>query len=215
MKVLVVGASRGTGAQVVAELAGRGHEVTGFARTRPEVPVAGVRYVAGDVSDAGAVAKAMVGQEAVVVTLGIPDNPFRVRLTRRASSALDVRSAGTAHVLAAMADLGVRRLLVQTTYGIGETYRELPLALKLFFTLGIRPQVRDHELQEAAVRASGTDWTIVRPVVLHDGDEPEPAVVDTADRAVSMRVSRRQVARVHADLLEQEAHVHTAVTVAA
>lgn len=56
-----------------------------------------------------------------MVTLGIPDNPFRVRLTRRASSALDVRSAGTANVVRAMADTGVRRLVVQSTYGIGET----------------------------------------------------------------------------------------------
>ena len=35
--------------------------------------------------DADPVTKAVAGQDAVVVTLGIPDNPFRVRLTRRAS----------------------------------------------------------------------------------------------------------------------------------
>lgn len=213
MRVLVVGASRGTGAQAVSALAARGHEVTAFARTVPAARIDGVEYVAGDVTDADAVAKAMVGQEAVVVTLGIPDNPFRVRLTRRASSTLDVRSAGTANVLAAMRDQGVRRLLVQTTYGIGETYRQLPLALKLFFTLGIRPQVADHEVQEAAVRASGTDWTIVRPVVLHDEPTTAPAHVDLDDHAPSMRVSRAQVAAVHADLVESGAHVGRVLTV--
>jgi len=156
------------------------------------------------VLDADAVAKAVAGQDAVVVTLGIPDNPFRVRLTRRASSRLDVRSTGTTNVVRAMAETGVRRLVVQSTYGIGETYRELPLALKAFFTLAIRPQVTDHEIQEAAVRASGLDWTIVRPVVLHDEVTSNPPSVSTDDKVAAMRVSRRQVARVEADALVRD-----------
>ena len=149
-------------------------------------------------------AKAVAGQDAVVVTLGIPDNPFRVRLTRRASSPLDVRSAGTAIVARAMAETGTRRLLVQSTYGIGETYRELPLALKAFVTFAIRPQVTDHEVQEATVRASDLDWTIVRPVVMHDELRPAPASVRLDDKVDAMRVSRQQVARVEADALDRD-----------
>ena len=158
-----------------------------------------MRQVAADVLDPESLGKAMIGQDAVAVTLGIPDNPFRVRLTRRASSRLDIRSAGTRAVVEAMRQHGVRRLVVQSTYGIGETYRQLPLALKAFFTLGIRPQVDDHERQEALVRESGLDWTIVRPTVLHDDPTEEPAYVGTDDRAPTMRVARRQVARVEAD----------------
>ena len=43
--------------------------------------------------DADAVTKAVAGQDAVVVTLGIPDNPFRVRLTRRAERPATGRSS--------------------------------------------------------------------------------------------------------------------------
>ncbi|MEQ6901900.1 NAD(P)-binding oxidoreductase [Nocardioides sp. YIM 152588] len=203
MKVLVVGASRGTGARIVAELARRGHLVTAYSRgageaDRPE----GVRPVAGDVLDPDALGKAMVGQDAVVVALGISDNPFRVRLTRRASSPLDVRSRGTRAVVDAMAEHGVRRLVVQSTYGIGETYAHLPLALKAFFTLAIRPQVDDHERQERLVRGSGLDWTILRPVVLNDEETTAPVWVGTDDRVATMSISRHQVARVAADALE-------------
>ena len=168
MKVLVVGASRGTGAELVAELAERGHLVTAYARRPAEVDDR-VRHIAADVLDQESLAKAMIGQDAVAVTLGIPDNPFRVRLTRRASSPLDVRSRGTRGVIAAMSEYGVRRLVVQSTYGIGETYAQLPLAMKAFFILAIRPQVDDHERQERLVQESGLDWTIVRPTLLHDG----------------------------------------------
>lgn len=202
MRVLVVGASRGTGAELVRELADRGHLVTAFAR-HPGADDGRATVVTGDAMDADAVAKAVSGQDAVVVTLGITGNPFRVRLTRRAGTPLTIRSAGTANVIAAMQAQGVSRLVVQTTYGIGETYGDLPLALKAFFTLAIRPQVDDHAVQEAAVRSSGLAWTIVRPVVLHDEPIDAPAQVSPDDRVPAMRVSRRQVARVEADALER------------
>ena len=207
MNVLVVGASGGTGAELVTELVERGHLVTAYARSavrRDDDTVDdSVRSVAADVLDREALGKAMIGQDAVAVTLGIPDNPFRVRLTRRSSSPLDIRSRGTARVVDAMREHGVGRLVVQSTYGIGETYRHLPLALKAFFTLGIRPQVDDHERQERLVRESGLAWTVVRPTVLHDEATDEPAYVSTSDSAPTMKVSRRQVARVEADAVER------------
>ena len=155
-----------------------------------------VRPVAGDVMDPDAVGKVMVDQDAVVVALGISDNPIAVRLLRRAATPLDVRSQGTANVVEAMRASGVRRLIVQSTYGIGETYARLPLSLKAFFTLVIRPQVADHVRQEELVRASGLDWTLVRPVVLHDDPTDAPATVDLGDRVDSMKVSRTQLAQV-------------------
>lgn len=174
-----------------------------------------MRTVTGDVLDAAAVGEAMSGQDAVAITLGIPDNPFLVRLTRRASSRLDVRSAGTRVVLDAMREHGVDRLVVQSTYGIGDTFDRLPLALKAFFVLGIRPQVQDHERQEELVRSSGLAWTIVRPTVLHDDATDTPAHVSTDDEAPTLKVSRRQVARVEADALEDLARASQVLSVTA
>jgi nucleoside-diphosphate-sugar epimerase len=205
MNVLVVGASRGSGAATVRALAEAGHLVTALARSKPTEPNSdAVRYVVGDVLDGDALAKAMVGQDAVVVTLGISDNPLRVRLLRRATAPLDVRSRGTAKVINAMQAAGSRRLIVQSTYGIGETYANLPLSLKAFFTLVIRPQVADHVRQEALVRSSGLDWTLVRPVVLHDNPANAPAEVDLQDQVVSMKVSRTQLAHVLAQAVGRD-----------
>lgn len=99
---------------------------------------------------------------------------------------------------------GIRRLVVQSTYGIGETYARLPLSLKAFFSLVIRPQVADHVRQEELVRGSGLDWTLVRPVVLHDGAVDAPAKVDLADQVASMKVSRTQLAKVLAEAVGRD-----------
>ncbi|MGF0116603.1 NAD(P)-dependent oxidoreductase [Promicromonospora sp. Marseille-Q5078] len=166
----MVGATRGSGLAVTRRLAADGHTVTAFGRTASsafDAPVPGpgvVRPVDGDALDPDAVAKAVAGHDAVVVTLGISDNPLAVQWLRRAGTALDVRSRGTAVVIGAMRETGVRRLVVQTTYGLGDSWRHLDLTWKLVFRFVIGRQFADSGRQEEAVRASGLDWTIVRPV---------------------------------------------------
>ena len=202
MKVLVVGATGGSGRAAAETLAGRGHEVTAFARRASAVfgGRAGVRAVDGDATVPGDVGRAVRGQDAVVVTLGISEPPLRVRLLGSAGTALDVRSRGTATVVAAMREHGVRRLVVQSSYGVGETRDRLPLSSRLVFALLLRPQIADHERQERIVRGSGLDWTLVQPVYLTDGDEPA-ALSGTGD-VEGMRVSRRALGGVLADLAE-------------
>lgn len=215
MKVLVVGASRGSGNQVVRGLAAAGHDVTAFARSASEADYgdAVVRRVDGDVMSPAEIEKAVIGQDAVVVTLGISDNPLKVQWLRRASTPLRVRSAGTSEVAAAMRRQGVTRLVVQSTYGVGDTYANLPLSLKAFFKLVIKPQAEDTERQEQIVRDSGLDWTLVRPVVLHDDDVAEPPHVSAHDEFRGLKVSRGQVAMAIADALGRPDTVGATLTV--
>lgn len=200
MRVLVVGATGGSGRATVEALVAEGHEVTGLARRAGEVlgALPGVRTVDGDATVAADVATAVRGQHAVVVALGIAESPVRVRLRGPARTPIDVRSRGTAAVVAAMRDHGVRRLVVQSSYGVGDTRDRLPLFSRLVFSILLRPQIADHEVQERTVRGSGLNWTLVQPVYLTDGDEP--ATVSTDGAVEGMRVSRRAVGEVLARL---------------
>ncbi|NYJ02278.1 uncharacterized protein YbjT (DUF2867 family) [Nocardioides thalensis] len=215
MKVLVVGASRGSGNQVVRELAAAGHDVTAFARTASAADYgdAAVRRVDGDVMSPADVEKAVIGQDAVVVTLGISDNPLKVQWLHRASTPLRVRSDGTREVVGAMQRQGVTRLVVESMYGLGDTYRNLPISLKVFLSFVIKRQVEDSERQEDVVRGSGLDWTLIRPVVLHDGEETEAARVSANDEFDGLKVSRRQVARAIAETLGRSDAAHATLTV--
>jgi len=213
MRVLVVGATGGSGRGAVEALVAAGHEVTAFARRAdaafPERD--GVRRIAGNVTVAADVGRAVQGQDAVIVTLGISQSALRVRLRGPSGTPLDVRSRGTAAVVAAMREHGVRRLVVQSSYGVGATRDRLPLSSRLVFALLLAPQIADHEEQERVVRASGLDWTLVQPVYLTDGDEP--AARSTTGDTEGMRVSRRAVGEVLADLATGTADVGSCVSV--
>ncbi len=213
MRILVVGATGGSGRAAVDALVADGHEVTAFAR-RASAAFAGrdgVRPVDGDVTVDADVDRAVDGQDAVVVALGISESAVRVRLRGSTGTPLDVRSRGTAAVVAAMRRHGVRRLVVQSSYGVGETRDRLPLSSRLVFALVLRPQIADHEVQERVVRTSGLDWTIVQPVYLTDGDEP--AALSRTGDTEGMKVSRRAVGGVLAALATGTSDVGACVSV--
>jgi uncharacterized protein YbjT (DUF2867 family) len=210
MKVLVIGSTGGSGRAAVERLLAEGHEVTAFSRRAPGEAQAGVRHIAGDAMNAADVARAVAGQDAVVVTLGIRENPLRVRFIGPAHTPLDVRSRGTRHVIAAMRQHGVRRLVVQTSYGVGATRERLRLVDRLFFWLLLKPQIADTELQDRDVIESGLDWVLVQPVHLTDGAEDDVPFVSTEGATGKMSLSRRSVGRFLAEAVENPAYVrHT------
>jgi uncharacterized protein YbjT (DUF2867 family) len=197
MKVLVIGATGGSGRAAVDELLARGHQVTAFSRhatTLGERP-GQLHAVNGDATDPAAVDRVVRGQQAVIVTLGISDNALRVRLAGPARTPMDVRSRGTRNVIAAMRHHGVGKLVVQTSYGVGATRGQLPLLYRLLYWLVLRPQIADTELQERQVRASGLDWVIAQPVSLTDDPQAGLPFASPAGELRAMKVSRSCVGR--------------------
>ncbi len=214
MKVLVVGSTGGSGRAAVAHLLAEGHEVTAFSRRadRVETRSERLRFVNGDVMNEAEVERAVRGHDAVVVTLGISENPLRVRLLGPAHTPIDVRSTGTANVIGAMRKHGVSRLVVQTSYGVDETRERLGFADALFFELLLKPQIADTEKQNRDVKESGLEWVIVQPVHLTDAADDELPFVSTEGETGTMKVSRSSVGRFLASAVQGPEFVRKSVS---
>jgi putative NADH-flavin reductase len=161
MRLLVLGATGGTGREVVRQALERSYEVTAFAR-RPEAVVAraGLRVVQGDIThDEGALAGCIEGQDAVVSALGRGPALHAEGLMQR----------GMERLVPAMEASSVRRLLVVSAYGVGETAEVAPLIPRLMYRTMLADLFADKKAAEDTVRAAALDWTIVRPVILTNG----------------------------------------------
>lgn len=111
MKVLVTGGSGFLGTGVVAGLAAAGYEVTsGDLRVPEGESPARVRHIALDVTDAGAVSRAVAGHDAVVHLASVVDPDG---MGRDAAQRVDVD--GSRHVIDACVEHGVRRLVVSSS----------------------------------------------------------------------------------------------------
>ncbi len=162
MNILVFGATGPTGQQIVKQALSRGHHVTAFAR-RPEALGTTdnhLRIVIGDITqDTSKVAEAMYGQELVISALG-RRNTFR-------SDHLISRSIEA--IVPSMEQAGVRRMILMSAFGVGESLRDAPLILGIMYRVLLRDIFADKKSAEEELRASGLDWTIVYPVLLTNG----------------------------------------------
>ena len=162
MRVLIFGASGVTGRLVVAAALARGHAVTGFVRNAEKLAIADRRLtvVVGNVADPEAVGHAVADHDAVVSCLG-------VGVTFEPDPAV---VAGIGHIVAAMQQYGVSRLIYLSFLGVGATRRYLgPLLGGVVVPLLLRHEVADHAAKERLIIASELDWTIVRPPKLTNG----------------------------------------------
>lgn len=162
MRILVVGSTGGTGRELVSQALARGHEVTAFAR-RPEklkISHERLRVVRGNVLDSSSVEDAVRDNDAVVSALGHKRWGYPTRIL----------SVGTTNIINAMKAHGVRRLVCETSLGLGDSWGKLGIYYTFFVIPFILPfYFWDKRRQEAVIRASATDWTIVRPGALTNG----------------------------------------------
>lgn len=213
LKILVVGATGGTGRATIQQLAAEGHQVTAFSRHADAVATGSelITAFAGDATNPDDVDRAVRGHDAVIVTLGIAENPIRVRLLGTARTPIDVRSVGTRNVIAAMRKHGVHRLVVQSSYGVGETRDKLRWIDSLFFGVLLKPQMADTEVQEIDVRDSGVEWVLAQPVHLTDDDTDDMPFTSATGEVRDWKISRRGVARFLAQAAQRPDYVGQSV----
>jgi len=150
MKLLVLGATGGTGLEIVRQAIERGHSVTAFVRSPERLkPLADrVTVKQGDLLSSAELERVIIGHEAVVSGFGprVPISKADANLLQRFAVALT----------AAMPHTEVRRVIVESVAFLFKDSIVPPAYLlgRLFFP--------------GTVRESGLDWTIVRPPQLTD-----------------------------------------------
>jgi len=177
MKILVTGATGGTGRQVVGQALDRGHQVNALARSAADAALilSGARIFEGDARDDDVIGRALFGCDGVISALGSKLSLFHEET---------LLSTATRVLIDAMHKQEIMRLVCVTGIGAGDShghggflYDHIAQPLLLDNTY------RDKNRQEDEIRASGLDWTIVRPTNLTNGPATDNilALTDLAD----------------------------------
>jgi putative NADH-flavin reductase len=164
MKIVIFGASRGVGFEVVKQALDAGHYVTAFVRTPEKFTVAHANLTVfqGDAMDAAAVEKAISGQEAVVSALGPTRPPVPHMMETSAKN-----------IVAGMKKHGVKRIVSTTGAGLRQP-EDKPKFIDHFigFLLNLMAKdvVLDSDANVKVITDSELEWTIIRFPRLVDGE---------------------------------------------
>ncbi len=201
MKIVIFGATGGTGQELVRQGLERGHDVTAQARSSEKLADLGretLEVVQGDVLDSADVELAVTGHDAVLCAIGA------------GAERSTLREDGTRNIVAAMDATGVRRLICLSSLGVGDSRANLGFFTKhIVVGVFLRHAFADHERQEAVIRNSSLDWTIVRPPHLKDGPRTGQYRhgFPPTDRDIQGWISRADVADFMLNQLDSDTYV--------
>ena len=199
MRLLILGATGGTGRALIRQARERGHEVTAFVRSPQKLgPLADrVTVRQGNPQSVAELRAVLPGHDAVVSALG-PPGPGPTTILR----------AGAGSTVEAMRTVGPRRLIVVSAAVLFDDLGVLGALLRRTLLKNV---AEDSAEMERIVMASGLDWTIARPPRLTNGPLTGRYCVENGhlpDRSATASISRADVAHFLLSELEHRAYIH-------
>jgi putative NADH-flavin reductase len=157
MRLFIIGATGGTGRQLIDQAIERGNEVTAFVRSPEKLgaPRGRLTVRQGDPREVADLATALADHDAVLSVLGPPGAGPTTILRECARS-----------TVAAMQAVGIRRLLVVSAAVL---FEDMGIIVKLMRRTLLRNVAEDSAEMERVIMASGLNWTIARPPRLTNG----------------------------------------------
>lgn len=170
MKILILGASRGTGLLAVQQALAKGYDVTAIARNvaaieqecKPPTAYTGkFRIVRGDVLEPSSFEREMEDTDVVISSIGVTNTRPTV-----------LYSEGIANIISAMYSHKVSRLICISGVGV-EVTPGMSFMLKLLTRYVVQPFLKNNFTDllrmEDTVKQSKLNWTVVRAPRLRDG----------------------------------------------
>lgn len=188
MKIVVFGASRGTGREIVEQALEAGHIVTAFVRSPEKFMLKhpNLTQFKGDSMNATAVERAIAGQDAVISALGPTRPPVP-----------GMMEASAKNIVTAMKKHGVRRLISTTGAGVRQPEDQPKLSdhvISVLLNLLAKSVVLDSAANVRVIRDSDLDWTVVRFPRLVDGARTGKARAGYVRKDSSTQLSRADAA---------------------
>lgn len=206
MNIVIFGASGSLGKIILQQAIDQGLLVTAFTRKAENLAsfkAYNLQVVEGDVLSKADVAKVIQGKDAVICALGD-------------GAKGQVRAVGTAHIIQGMNQHGCKRLICQTTLGMGETWNNLNFFWKrIMFGWLLKKAWEDHRMQEDYVFDSHLDYTIVRPSAFAKGPAGRQFRVNfsPSEKNLKLKIPRADVAEFMLKQLHSREFIRKAVSI--
>ena len=204
MRILLLGATGRTGKIILHKAIEDGDKVTAIARDKLKLEGTNAEIIEGTPYDKGTVLTAIKGCDAVVSTLNVSrksDSPWA-----KLRSPKDLMSRSVQNTVEGMKKNNVKRIIVLSTLGAGDSKEKMPMLFNLFISLtNLRYAFKDHTRQEEILAQSDLNWTVIRlPILTNEEGENEVIVNMNDGTKLNRNVNRETVARFILNIINEE-----------
>lgn len=206
MRIAVIGASGRTGAEFSRLALAAGHEVLAVVRDPARLTVAATTVATADARSAEQLTEALRGVDAVVTCTGPgPD------------AAHGIVSDAAAAMIQAMSATGLKRVVMVSAagpYTDGDNLL-MKFVLKPIVQRILRDGFADLKNAETILKASTTDWTVLRPPQLTDA-AGKGSYRSRLDLSIpwGIRITRADLALALLDAVTDDSTIHKTISVA-
>ena len=202
MKIIVFGASGGTGKEILKQALAAGYTVTAFVRNPAKIEMIhpNLSIFQGDAQNADEVEKAISGHEAVISALG-PTRPPAPGMMANAAE----------NIVAGMKKHKIPRLISTTGAGVRDPQDQPKLIdhlMKGLLTLLASEVLRDSAANVSIIQKSDLDWTVVRFPRLIDGQQAGKYRVGYVGKNSGSQLSRADGADFVLKELREKKYLH-------
>ncbi|ELR65596.1 Flavin reductase [Photobacterium marinum] len=195
--IVVFGASRGLGLAIAKYYRSMDNPVIAMVRdpsAAQELIETGASVVKGD---------ALNTEDIEAVLAKTPKEAWVISTMGSFKTSQPVDYLGHRNLIDALEGKGIKRFLMVTSLGCGDSWATLPERAKAVFGQA----VREKGLAESWLQSSRLDFTILRPGGLKDGDITEHGELSQG-REVHGLITRSEVARLTFELFNDDASIH-------
>jgi len=201
MKICIFGADGRTGVEVLQYARNKGYEIVAFVYNEKSLKFTNddIEIIKGDVLDYEQVLRACSGVDAVVSALGHikGSDPW-------------MQTKGITNIVRAMKENNTRRIISLTGTGV-RVPEDAPSFIDriLNFTIKIidPERIKDGIAHAKVLQDSDLDWTIVRVLKLSNSPKINQKYMLTTGGPAELHTSRKKVAQVLVDLIEDKNYI--------
>lgn len=213
MNILLFGGTGRTGKIILQKALNDGHSVSTLARDPSRLDALNARIIKGTPYDLENVKEAICDSDVVISTLNVSrvsDSPWA-----KLRSPKDMISNSIQNVLQVMPEHSIKRIIVMSTLGAGDSWKRMPLIFKLVISSSnLRHAFKDHTRQEEILAASATDWTVVRlPGLTDEKGEKDVLIKLNNDIKLNRTINRESVARFILNIVDDKKYFKQIVAV--